>query len=184
MWLTPAATAFFTNAPCSGVFVNRFVPSPIRLTSVSPSLSIPVSCDVDITPRSIAAGDVYRLPASLKRLYPQSLNRRDRLPPKRSGSSRRAPSSGNSTWTKVPRHGRSRRDPGRRGPRRGFGGRRCPTGAEVGAADAVVAQRDPQSAVTRLDVDGDGGGLRVLRVRQRLGDDVVRAGLDRLREAP
>src|SRR5919108_4836730 len=134
MWLTPAATAFFTNAPCSGVFVNRFVPSPIRLTSVSPSLSIPVSCDVDITPRSIAAGDVYRLPASLKRLYPQSLNRRDRLPPKRSGSSRRAPSSGNSTWTEVP----------------------APRALSTG----------------RLDVDGDGGGLRVLRVRQRLGDDV------------
>src|SRR5215218_1854111 len=39
MTLTPAATASLTNAMCSGVFVSRFVPSPIRTTSVSPSLS-------------------------------------------------------------------------------------------------------------------------------------------------
>ena len=39
MRFTPAATASFTKATCSGVLVSRFVPSPIRATSVSPSLS-------------------------------------------------------------------------------------------------------------------------------------------------
>src|SRR5919106_825816 len=40
---TPAATACFTNVTCSGVFVSRFVPSPIPVTSVSPSLSFAVA---------------------------------------------------------------------------------------------------------------------------------------------
>src|SRR5262245_17437079 len=40
MWLTPAATASFTNATCPRVCVSRFVPSPTRVTSESPSLSV------------------------------------------------------------------------------------------------------------------------------------------------
>ena len=38
--LTPNPTASLTKATCSGVFVSRFVPSPIRVMSVSPSLSM------------------------------------------------------------------------------------------------------------------------------------------------
>jgi hypothetical protein len=38
MTFTPAATASLMKATCSAVRVSRFVPSPIRATSVSPSL--------------------------------------------------------------------------------------------------------------------------------------------------
>src|SRR2546421_5862385 len=36
---TPAATASFTKATFAGVFLRRFVPSPMRATSVSPTFS-------------------------------------------------------------------------------------------------------------------------------------------------
>src|SRR6266567_1313090 len=36
---TPAATAALTNATLSRVFVSRFVPKPIRATSMSPSFT-------------------------------------------------------------------------------------------------------------------------------------------------
>src|SRR5205085_3989132 len=48
---TPAATAAFTNATFSGVFLRRLVPSPIRVTSVSPSLSIRSSWLMVLGPR-------------------------------------------------------------------------------------------------------------------------------------
>jgi hypothetical protein len=35
--------ASFRNAMCSRVFVSRFVPSPIRVTSVSPSFSFAIA---------------------------------------------------------------------------------------------------------------------------------------------
>jgi hypothetical protein len=40
MWLRPARTVSCRKAMCSLVFVSRFVPSPIRATSVSPILSV------------------------------------------------------------------------------------------------------------------------------------------------
>src|SRR5215218_1128395 len=40
---SPAATASFTRATCSLVLVSRFVPRPIRGTSVSPNLSFGAS---------------------------------------------------------------------------------------------------------------------------------------------
>src|SRR6266508_1389291 len=50
-----------------------------------------------------------------------------------------------------------------------------------GATGAVVADRQVQAAVTRLDLDMGGRGVGVLGgVGQRLGDDVVRGDLDLL----
>src|SRR5437868_2535258 len=43
MWLTPAATASLMKATFSGVLVSRFVPSPIRVTSVLPNVSFGVA---------------------------------------------------------------------------------------------------------------------------------------------
>src|SRR4029453_18402736 len=40
---TPAATASLMSSTCSGVFESRFVPSPIRATSLSPSLSLVIA---------------------------------------------------------------------------------------------------------------------------------------------
>src|SRR4051794_9373289 len=40
MKFTPAATASCTNATCSGVWLRRFVPRPIRTSSVSPSFAV------------------------------------------------------------------------------------------------------------------------------------------------
>jgi hypothetical protein len=37
---TPSSTASLMNATFSGLFVRRFVPIPIRATSVSPILSV------------------------------------------------------------------------------------------------------------------------------------------------
>src|SRR5438445_1587612 len=51
----PAATASLTNASCSGVFVSRFVPSPIRATSVSPSFRVAgMSCSLGDVPGELA----------------------------------------------------------------------------------------------------------------------------------
>jgi hypothetical protein len=43
MWPSPAATASFASATCSLVLVSRFVPRPIRGTSVSPGHSFGAS---------------------------------------------------------------------------------------------------------------------------------------------
>src|SRR5262245_28653471 len=43
MWFSPAATASRRSATFSGVRFMRFVPSPMRETSVSPSLSVGVA---------------------------------------------------------------------------------------------------------------------------------------------
>jgi len=51
---TPAATALLMNAMFSGVFVSRFVPSPIRPTSMSPSFTVRISVFV---PRCQAASN-------------------------------------------------------------------------------------------------------------------------------
>src|SRR6476620_4250971 len=40
MWATPASIAAPMNSTFSGVFVRRFVPSPIRPTSVAPRLIV------------------------------------------------------------------------------------------------------------------------------------------------
>ena len=54
----------------------------------------------------------------------------------------------------------------------------------VGGADAVVGDLDHQAAVDRRDAHLDRRGVGVLDdVRDRLGDDVVRGGLDRLGQA-
>jgi hypothetical protein len=54
---------------------------------------------------------------------------------------------------------------------------------EVGASRSVVADFEDQDIGGDLDLDADGRGAGVLGgVRQRLGDDVVRADLDRLRQ--
>ena len=60
--------------------------------------------------------------------------------------------------------------------------------ARVAAADAVVVDGQAQNGAGvggGVDGDGDGGGVGVFGgVGQRLGDGVVRAGLDRLGEPP
>jgi hypothetical protein len=51
--------------------------------------------------------------------------------------------------------------------------------AAVGPADAVVTHRQIEGMPAVPDRDFYGGGLRVLgRIRQRLGDDVIRADLN------
>src|SRR5437588_1714502 len=51
----PAATASLTNASCSRVLVSRFVPSPIRPTSVSPSFRVAgMSCSLGDVPGELA----------------------------------------------------------------------------------------------------------------------------------
>jgi hypothetical protein len=54
-------------------------------------------------------------------------------------------------------------------------------GAQGGirSAGTVVADREPQDAVDGVDLNVDDRGIRMLgRVRQRLGQDVVRRDLD------
>src|SRR5919106_1427848 len=46
MWLTPAVTASSRKAMCSRVFVSRFVPSPLRPTSMSASLNVVFACGI------------------------------------------------------------------------------------------------------------------------------------------
>ena len=54
-----------------------------------------------------------------------------------------------------------------------------PSRARVGTADPVVHDLDDRRAVAAVDLDVDLRRLRVLRdVREGLGDDVVRGGLD------
>src|ERR671918_677761 len=46
MWLTPAVTASSRKAMCSRVSVSRFVPSPLRPTSMSASLNVVFACGI------------------------------------------------------------------------------------------------------------------------------------------
>jgi hypothetical protein len=54
----------------------------------------------------------------------------------------------------------------------------------IGSPDAVVVDVDDGASISPGDADADRRGVRVLRnVRERLGDEKVRSGLDRLSEA-
>src|SRR5512132_341269 len=61
---TPRSTASRMNATFSGVFVRRFVPSPIRATSVSPILNVVLFIALDLPDIRSAFGSPTRVPGS------------------------------------------------------------------------------------------------------------------------
>src|SRR5512132_156198 len=61
---TPRSTASRMNATFSGVFVRRFVPSPIRATSVSPILNVVLFIALDLPDLGPAFGLPTRVPGS------------------------------------------------------------------------------------------------------------------------
>ena len=77
------------------------------------------------------------------------------------------------------------RDPAADGLHAVFEAGQASAPGEVGAADAVVADRDAKDFASDLDLDADGLGAGVLgRIGQRFSDEVIGADLYRLRQPP
>ena len=115
---------------------------------------------------------------------PWSSSRRATPSRRRTESSARTTRTGSPPGCASPCPAGSRPGDARRAPRRGRRARAGPSPWRVGAADAVVGDLDHRVSVHGCDANRDRGRLGVLGdVGERLGDDVVGGGLDRLGQA-